>query len=119
MSPAMNRFLMEGAELLNQDNNSVDRLMQYLDDNLTTLNSQLNPDNFERTLSIIFSKLSNIMYDLVEASLEVSIFKALWPLCVFCGHLQSGFAENCINSIFLIFCLLCLLIVKTMIKDAM
>lgn len=70
----MSRFLMEGAELLNQDSNSVDRLMQYLDDNLTTLHSQLNPDNFERILSIIFSKLSSVMYDLVETSLEVSIF---------------------------------------------
>lgn len=70
----MSRFLMEGAELLNQDSNSVDRLMQYLDDNLTTLHSQLNPDNFERILSIIFSKLASVMYDLVETSLEVSIF---------------------------------------------
>lgn len=103
MSPAMNRFLMEGAELLNQDNNSVDRLMQYLDDNLTTLNSQLNPDNFERTLSIIFSKLSNIMYDLVEASLEVSIFKALmYSVAIFKVPFQKT-----INSIFLMFSLLC------------
>lgn len=83
---------MEGAELLNQDNNSVDRLMQYLDGNLTTLHSQLNPDNFERILSIIFSKLSNIMYDLVEVSLEVSVFKV--KNIFFCCNAQINFAEN-------------------------
>lgn len=64
---------MEGAELANQENNSVDRLMQYLDENLTTLSSQLNPDNFERILAITFDKLSRIMYDLVENGLEVRL----------------------------------------------
>lgn len=72
MSPSINRFLMEGAELLNQDSNSVDRLMQYLDENLVTLHSQLNPDNFDRILSIVFEKVAKIIYDLVESSLEVS-----------------------------------------------
>lgn len=95
MSPAMNRFLMEGAELLNQDNNSVDRLMQYLDDNLTTLHSQLNPDNFERILLIIFSKLSSIMYDLVETSLEKrrppSFFSNLYQtLHILIGFFKQG-----------------------------
>lgn len=63
---------MEGAELVNQENNSVDRLMQYLDENLTTLSSQLNPDNFDRTLTIIFDKLSRIIYELVENGIEVN-----------------------------------------------
>lgn len=71
MSPAIRRFLMEGAELADQENNSVDRLMQYLDENLTTLGSQLNPDNFDRILNITFNKLANIMYELVENGLEV------------------------------------------------
>ncbi|XP_054263461.1 protein unc-13 homolog 4B-like isoform X2 [Macrosteles quadrilineatus] len=70
MSPAIRRFLMEGAELADQENNSVDRLMQYLDENLTTLGSQLNPDNFDRILNITFNKLANIMYELVENGLE-------------------------------------------------
>lgn len=72
MSPAIRRFLMEGAELVNQENNCVDRLMQYLDENLTTLSSQLNPDNFDRTLTIIFDKLSRIIYELVENGIEVN-----------------------------------------------
>uniref|UniRef100_A0A1B6D354 C2 domain-containing protein n=1 Tax=Clastoptera arizonana TaxID=38151 RepID=A0A1B6D354_9HEMI len=70
MSPSICRFLMEGAELLNQDSNSVDRLMQYLDENLVTLHSQLNPDNFDRILNIVFEKVAKIIYDVVESSLE-------------------------------------------------
>lgn len=68
---------MEGAELVNQENNHVDRLMQYLDENLTTLSSQLNPDNFERTLTITFDKLNNIMYELVENGIEVRMSSEL------------------------------------------
>nr|CAD7201566.1 unnamed protein product [Timema douglasi] len=70
MTPSINRFLMEGAELLNQDCNTVDRLMKYLDDNLVTLHSQLNVDNFDRILAIIWEKLSLVMYALVESNLE-------------------------------------------------
>ncbi|RZF34138.1 hypothetical protein LSTR_LSTR003548 [Laodelphax striatellus] len=70
MTPSISRFLVEGAELLNQENNSVDRLMQYLEESLCTLSSQLNPENFDRILSIIWTKLAQIMYNLVESSLE-------------------------------------------------
>nr|CAD7447691.1 unnamed protein product [Timema bartmani] len=70
MTPSISRFLMEGAELLNQDCNTVDRLMKYLDDNLVTLHSQLNVDNFDRILAIIWEKLSLVMYALVESNLE-------------------------------------------------
>ncbi|XP_069677889.1 protein unc-13 homolog 4B isoform X4 [Periplaneta americana] len=70
MAPAINRFLLQGAELLNQESNSVDRLMKYLDDNLLTLHSHLNTDNFTRILSIIWENLSHTMYDLVASNLE-------------------------------------------------
>jgi hypothetical protein len=73
MTPAINRFLLEGAEFLKQENNCVDRLMKYLDDNLLTLHSHLNTDNFNRILSIIWENLSHTMYDLVESNLEVSL----------------------------------------------
>lgn len=63
---------MEGAELNDQENNCVDRLILYLDGNLITLNSQLNPDNFDRTLTIIFDKTSQIIYDLVQNGMEVN-----------------------------------------------
>jgi len=73
MAPAIRRFLLEGAELLRQENNCMDRLMKYLDDNLLTLHSHLNTDNFKRILAIIWENLSHTMYDLVESNLEVSL----------------------------------------------
>lgn len=72
MTPSISRFLLEGAELLNQESNSVDRLMQYLDENLLTLHDQLNDDNFQSMLNIIWEKVAKVLYELVETSLEVS-----------------------------------------------
>lgn len=63
---------MEGAELLNQESNSVDRLMQYLDENLITLNEQLNEDNFQGFLNIIWDRIAKLLSELVESSLEVN-----------------------------------------------
>lgn len=73
MAPPMRRFLTEGAELLHQDSNSMDRLMMYLEDSLKTLNSELNEVNFERTLDLIWTELSVILYELVQSNLDVSI----------------------------------------------
>lgn len=72
MSPSMNRFLMEGAEVLHQECNSVDRLMQYLDENLITLNNQLNEDNFEGILNVLWDKVAFLLSEFVRSSLEVS-----------------------------------------------
>lgn len=71
MSPAMTRLLVEGAEILHQDSNSIDRVMLYLDNNLATLHEHLNEDNFSRILEIIWENLSSILYDLVQCNLEV------------------------------------------------
>lgn len=67
----MRRFLTEGAELLQQDSNSMDRLMMYLEDSLKTLNSELNEVNFERVLDAIWTELSVILYELVQSNLDV------------------------------------------------
>jgi len=71
MEPAVRRFLREGAELLNQDCNSVDRLMQYLDGNLIILHENLNAENFERILSAMWTSVAGSLLELVETSLEV------------------------------------------------
>lgn len=73
MSPSMRRFLTEGAELLHQDSNSMDRLMMYMEDSLSTLNAELNELNFERVLDTIWYELSTILYDLVQSNLDVSL----------------------------------------------
>lgn len=72
MCPPMRKFLLEGAELLHQDSNSMDRLMMYLEDSLKTLNTELNEVNFERVLEAIWTELSAILYELVQANLDVS-----------------------------------------------
>ncbi|XP_026666615.1 protein unc-13 homolog 4B isoform X1 [Ceratina calcarata] len=70
MAPAMNRFLMEGAELIDTTSNSMDRLLQYLDSNLSTLHDNLNEDNFERILLVIWDIISDTLYQLVHSNLE-------------------------------------------------
>ncbi|XP_071872058.1 C2 and C2B_Munc13-like domain-containing protein staccato isoform X3 [Bombus fervidus] len=70
MSPAMNRYLMEGAELIDTTSNTMDRLLQYLDSNLSTLHDYLNEDNFERILHVIWDTLSESLYQLVHNNLE-------------------------------------------------
>ncbi|XP_053984582.1 protein unc-13 homolog 4B-like isoform X1 [Hylaeus volcanicus] len=70
MAPAMNRYLMEGAELIDTASNAMDRLLQYLDSNLTTLHDNLNEDNFERVLLVIWEIMSDTLYKLVNDNLE-------------------------------------------------
>ena len=70
MAPAMNRYLMEGAELIDTTSNAMDRLLQYLDNNLTTLHDNLNEDNFERVLIVIWEIMSETLYQLVNNNLE-------------------------------------------------
>lgn len=72
MAPAMKRLLIEGAELFNQDSNSVDRLMLYVDNNLSTLNRELNEENFDRTIYMVWEQLGKILKDIIQTSFEVS-----------------------------------------------
>lgn len=71
MAPAMSRYLMEGAELIDTTSNAMDRLLQYLDTNLSTLHDNLNEDNFQRVLLVIWEILSETLYQLVHNNLEV------------------------------------------------
>lgn len=66
---------MEGAELIDTTSNSMDRLLQYLDTNLTTLHDNLNEDNFERILFVIWDILSESLYQLVHNNLEVRCWR--------------------------------------------
>ena len=73
MCPSMKRLLIEGAELFHQDSNSVDKVMRYLDDNLHMMHDNLNEENFNRILEIIWSCLNSILKDLIQSNLEVSL----------------------------------------------
>lgn len=72
MAPSMKRLLIEGAELCNQDNNSIDRLMSYVDRNLETMHRELNEENFNRTLEIVWDMLSQTLDEIIQTNLEVS-----------------------------------------------
>lgn len=74
MSPQMERFLKEGAEVLHEDSNSLDRLMMYMEDSLGTLYAELDETNFQRILEAIWKELSIILLHLVQSNLDVSIF---------------------------------------------
>lgn len=73
MSPSIRRYLTEGAEVLHEDSNSLERLMMYLDGSLKTLHDNLNEVNFKRILDSIWEELSIIIYDLVQSNLDVSV----------------------------------------------
>ncbi|XP_014244942.1 protein unc-13 homolog 4B isoform X2 [Cimex lectularius] len=70
MRPSIKRFLLEGAELIYQGNNHVERLMQYLDGNLMALHENLSPDNFDRILNILWDSVYDILMEVVQDSLE-------------------------------------------------
>lgn len=69
--PSITRFLIEGAELLHQDCSRMDRVMRYLEANLDTLYQHLNNENFSRTLDIVWEQLGEVLYELIQANLEV------------------------------------------------
>lgn len=73
MTPSMKRLLIEGAELCDQDSNSMDRLMLYVDQNLETLHRELNEENFARMLEIVWDTLSKTLDEIIQNSLEVSL----------------------------------------------
>lgn len=75
MTPAMKRLLVEGAELFQQDCNSVDRLMMYVDNNLGMLHNELCEENFQRILDIVWDSLSHLLGELIQSNLEVSYLR--------------------------------------------
>lgn len=72
MSPQLKKFLQEGAEVLHEDSNSMDRLMMYMEESLATLYAELNEMNFQRILDAIWIELSIILLELVQTNLDVS-----------------------------------------------
>lgn len=65
------RYLMEGAELSDTTSNSMDKLLEYLDTNLITLHDNLNEDNFQRILMVIWEIMADTLCQLVHSNLEV------------------------------------------------
>uniref|UniRef100_A0A0A1WM20 BAI1-associated protein 3 n=1 Tax=Zeugodacus cucurbitae TaxID=28588 RepID=A0A0A1WM20_ZEUCU len=70
MAPSIKRFLAEGAEVLHEDSNSMEKLMMYMESSLKILYETLNEVNFARILDAIWNELSVIMYDLIQSNLD-------------------------------------------------
>lgn len=66
---------MEGAEIIDTTSNAMDRLLQYLDSNLSTLKENLDKDgdNFNKILLVIWEIMSQTLYELINTNLEVNI----------------------------------------------
>uniref|UniRef100_A0A1I8PQW5 Protein unc-13 homolog 4B n=1 Tax=Stomoxys calcitrans TaxID=35570 RepID=A0A1I8PQW5_STOCA len=103
MSPPLRRFLAEGAEVLHEDSNSMERLMIYLETSLGTLYNTLNEYNFARTFEAIWTQISGIMYDLIHSNLEKrrppAFFKNLHEtLRVMISYFKTGAISTCDNG---------------------
>lgn len=97
MAPAMRRFLVEGAELLQQDSNSMERLMMYMEESLSMLNSELNESNFERVLDAIWGELTTILYELIQSNLDVSMVGPFFNIS--CTQAVTKFSEKTSSGI--------------------
>lgn len=84
---------MEGAELSDSTSNSMDRLMEYLDSNFITLHDNLNDDNFQRILMVIWEIMAEILCQLVENNLEVELYNYIF------SRMNTKNAEKCDNLI--------------------
>lgn len=101
MMPSITRFLVEGAELLHQDCSSMDRVMRYLEANLDMLYQHLNNENFSRTLDIVWEQLGDVLYELIQANLEVCIF-IFYFLCSNLLTWRSFYKNLVSNRVFLL-----------------
>lgn len=72
MSPEISKFLIEGGEVIHTNSKHLDDLMQYLDENLCTLSTELNEENFQLILDIILEQISNLMFHLIYTNVDVS-----------------------------------------------
>lgn len=71
MCPSMRKLLLEGAEVMHEDSNSMDRLMMYLDESLKTLFYHLSKVNFGRILTAIWEELAIILHEVVQTNVSL------------------------------------------------
>lgn len=71
MMPSISRFLHEGTKLLHKDSSSMDRVMRYLETNLDKIHQNISNDNFFVILDIIWERLGDVLFELVQDNLKV------------------------------------------------
>ncbi|XP_067616077.1 protein unc-13 homolog 4B isoform X2 [Eurosta solidaginis] len=70
MAPSIKRLLAEGAEVVHEDSNSMEKLMMYMESSLKMLYGILNELNFSRVLDAIWTELAVMMHDLIKVNID-------------------------------------------------
>jgi hypothetical protein len=69
MSRVLKRKITDGAK--DSNTNSMEPVMEYLDDSLKMLSNGLNELNFELILDAFWKKIENIMQDIVKTNVSI------------------------------------------------
>jgi len=72
MVPEIQKFLIQGSELLASRRGDIETLLNYLDKNLIVLKERLNEENFERILTIIWESSAQTLAETIQYNIDVS-----------------------------------------------
>jgi len=78
MVPEIQKFLIQGSELLASRRGDIETLLNYLDKNLIVLKERLNEENFERILTIIWESSAQTLAETIQYNIDVSILYFLF-----------------------------------------
>jgi BAI1-associated protein 3 len=73
MAPNLQLYLTDGAASLDENCESMDKLMAYLEDSLTTLNGELNIQNFERVMDTMWLEICRILDNKIKYSSLIDV----------------------------------------------
>jgi hypothetical protein len=72
MVPDIQKFLIQGSELIAFAGPDTETLINYLDKNLIVLKERLNEKNFDRILPIIWESSAQSMAETIQISIDVN-----------------------------------------------
>lgn len=81
MEPVIYRLLLEGAETANEEE-GVEKLMKYLDNNLIKIKNRTTPSGFDKLFAIIWENAAIALKELVRTNIEVSFKRYLLRLTI-------------------------------------
>lgn len=71
MVPDIEKFFIQGCELVAHAGRDTETLMNYLDKNLIVLKQRLNEKNFDRILSAIWESSAQSLAETIQLSIDV------------------------------------------------
>ncbi|XP_014235985.1 protein unc-13 homolog 4B-like [Trichogramma pretiosum] len=73
MTPTMARLLKDGTEQFDSNKPFMEKLMEYLEQNLHTLHEHLNEEAFEKCLQLLWGMMFELFHRLTEDSLKTQV----------------------------------------------